>query len=69
VQTIAAAEAYVIGKMLYFFQIPLFLSQEKLTLFIGDGTHEDIIKIKLPLLLQILFLIFFQRLRLPQKVH
>jgi cellulose synthase/poly-beta-1,6-N-acetylglucosamine synthase-like glycosyltransferase len=67
VHSIAAAEAYVIGKMLYFFQIPLFLSQEKLTLFIGDGSHEDVMKVKLPLQLQILFLIFFPTLAATTK--
>lgn len=62
VHSLAAAEAFVIGNMLYPLQIPLFLSQEELTLFIGDGAHEDVIKIKLPLQLQILFLIFFPTL-------
>jgi cellulose synthase/poly-beta-1,6-N-acetylglucosamine synthase-like glycosyltransferase len=62
VHSIAETEAIVLEKMLYFFQIPLFLSQEKLTLFIGDNVQEDVLKIKLPLQLQILFLIFFPTL-------
>jgi cellulose synthase/poly-beta-1,6-N-acetylglucosamine synthase-like glycosyltransferase len=67
VQVIAEAEAIVLGKMLYFFQIPLFLSQEKLTLFIGDEAQDGVMKIKLPLQLQILFLIFFPTLAATTK--
>jgi cellulose synthase/poly-beta-1,6-N-acetylglucosamine synthase-like glycosyltransferase len=66
-QAIAEVEAIVLGKMLYFFQIPLFLSQEKLTLFMGDDVQEGVLKIKLPLQLQILFLIFFPTLAATTK--
>jgi len=67
VHTIAEAEAIVLGKMLHFFQIPLFVSEEKLTLFIEDDANEGVLKIKIPLQLQILFLIFFPTLAVTTK--
>jgi hypothetical protein len=57
-QSIASAEAFVIGKMLYLFQIPSFLSPETFSLVIGDS-DDEVTKLRLPLQLQILFLVFF----------
>ena len=66
VHSIATAEVYVIGKMLHFFQIPFFLSQGTLSLFMGDA-HEELTKVKLPVQLQIFFLIFFPTLATTTK--
>jgi cellulose synthase/poly-beta-1,6-N-acetylglucosamine synthase-like glycosyltransferase len=64
--TIAEAEAYVIGKMLYLFQIPSFLSQKSFSLFIGDS-DDEVTKLRLPLQLQILFLVFFPTIAATAK--